>query len=172
MVRILYWICEMTKPSSIYCICRTKQIISNFHTNKITVRKIWCRPLWMLHGQILFILNCTWIFIKEWSMKYYPMQSMSFVLYLLLTVFSQVSSEIYVDVSILVCNVASKSKYNFVTYVCLSYGNRNLALLEFLDCCLTFHIPVNCRQKSKQNQASVFIDLHFTRMCWKNRTSW
>jgi len=41
-------------------------------------------------------------------MKYYSKQSMSCVLYLLLTVFSQVSYEIYVDVSILICDVASK----------------------------------------------------------------
>ena len=41
-------------------------------------------------------------------MKYYPTRSMSFVLYLLFTVVSQVSYEIYVDVSIHVCDVASK----------------------------------------------------------------
>jgi hypothetical protein len=41
-------------------------------------------------------------------MKYDPKKSMSVILYLLLTVFSQVSSEIYVDVSIPVCDVASK----------------------------------------------------------------
>jgi len=55
--------------------------------------------------QILFALKCTWIFIKGWSTKYYPKQSMSFVLYFLWTVFSQVSYETYVDVSISICDV-------------------------------------------------------------------